>query len=105
MRVRCAFPSASADCECAATAASTQVLSDSAGNCKAAKALLERDDDLQGIVYGACVPHCCDLALEDIGKISWVKQIVAASKQVRRAPRPCCIAPLASCTGACDGAI
>ena len=67
-------------------AAYTQVLTDSAGNCKAAKALLARDEDLPGIVYGACVPHCCDLALEDIGKITWVTLTVTAAKQVRRAP-------------------
>lgn len=83
--LRCALRRTSAD-SYASFAACTQVLTDSAGNCKAAKALLAWDEDLPGIVYGACVPHCCDLALEDIGKIPWVKLTVTAAKQVRRAP-------------------
>ena len=52
-----------------------QVVTDSAGNCVAAREKLA--SKFTSIVFSPCAAHCLDLLLEDIGKLTWVKDVIA----------------------------
>ena len=51
-----------------------QVVTDSAGNCAAARSVLA--DDFPTIAFLPCSAHCLDLLLEDIGKLPWASDII-----------------------------
>ncbi len=57
-----------------------QVVTDSAGNCVAAKKILS--DSYPKIVFSPCSAHCLDLLLEDIGKMSWAAKIIEEGNSV-----------------------
>ena len=52
-----------------------QVVTDSAGNCSAARKMLS--DAYPGIVFSPCSAHCLDLLLEDIGKLQWASPVIS----------------------------
>jgi len=57
-----------------------QVITDSAVVCKAAGRLVEQE--FSWITWTPCTPHCLDLLLEDVGKLSWAAKVVAEAKAV-----------------------
>ena len=57
-----------------------QVTTDSAAVCVAAGAILE--ERFSHLTWTPCAPHCLDLALEDIGKLAWVKEVVANANNI-----------------------
>jgi hypothetical protein len=52
-----------------------QVVTDSAGNCAAARASLSLE--YPRIVFSPCTAHCLDLLLEDIGKLPWAADTIS----------------------------
>jgi len=56
------------------------VVTDSAGNCTAARNLLS--EAYPGIVFSPCTAHCIDLLLEDIGKFHWVSYVIDKGHRV-----------------------
>lgn len=57
-----------------------QVVTDSAGNCVAAREKLA--GKYKSIVFSPCAAHCLDLLLEDIGKLAWVKDVIAEGHDI-----------------------
>jgi hypothetical protein len=57
-----------------------QVVTDSAGNCTAARKLLR--EEYPNIVFSPCTAHCLDLLLEDIGKLSWAAPLISKGHAV-----------------------
>lgn len=57
-----------------------QVVTDSAAVCKAAGRLVEKE--FPWITWTPCTPHCLDLLLEDMGKLSWAAEVVSEAKAV-----------------------
>eukprot|EP00253_Pinus_taeda_P034849 PITA_34849 len=59
-----------------------QVITDNVANCVATgRMLMERHPTL---FWTPCAAHCIDLMLEDIGKISFVKNIIESSKSITK---------------------
>jgi Protein of unknown function (DUF 659) len=52
-----------------------QVVTDSAGNCSAARKILA--EFYPGIIFSPCTAHCLDLLLEDVGKLAWAAPIIS----------------------------
>ena len=57
-----------------------QVVTYSASNCVRARKLLQQH--FKGIVFSPCTAHCLDLALKDIGKLSWTSNIITEGRAV-----------------------
>ncbi len=57
-----------------------QVVTDSAGNCVAARDKLALK--YKSIVFSPCSAHCLDLLLEDIGKLSWARDVITKGHDV-----------------------
>lgn len=57
-----------------------QVVTDSAGNCVAARNKLAVK--YTSIAFSPCTAHCLDLLLEDIGKLCWVRDIIIRGHEV-----------------------
>lgn len=57
-----------------------QIITDSAAACKAAGRLVE--EQFPHITWTPCTAHCLDLLLEDIGKLSWAKDLLREGKDV-----------------------
>jgi hypothetical protein len=47
----------------------------------AGKLLMER---YQTLYWTPCATHCIDLMLEDMGKISWIKEIIESARSVTK---------------------
>lgn len=57
-----------------------QVVTDSAGNCVAARNKLAVK--YPSIVFSPCTAHCIDLLLEDIGKLCWARDIISKGHEI-----------------------
>jgi len=57
-----------------------QVVTDSAGNCSAARKILNKC--YPGIIFSPCTAHCLDLLLEDIGKLAWTAPIISDEHRI-----------------------
>jgi len=57
-----------------------QVVTDSAGNCVAARNILSVT--YPGIVFSPCTAHCLDLLLEDIGKLPWAASTIETGHKI-----------------------
>ena len=57
-----------------------QVVTDNGSNCALMGRLLE--EEYPAIVWTPCASHCLDLLIEDIGKISWVREIFSVAKSM-----------------------
>lgn len=57
-----------------------QVVTDNASNCKKMGEMVEAN--YPNIVWTPCASHCLDLLIEDIGKLTWIKPIVADCERI-----------------------
>lgn len=57
-----------------------QVVTDSAGNCSAAREILT--ECYPGIIFSPCTAHCLDLLLEDVGKLAWAAPIISDGHRI-----------------------
>ena len=57
-----------------------QVVTDSAGNCVAARQNLA--GKFKSVVFSSCAAHCLDLLLQYIGKLTWVKDVIAEGHDI-----------------------
>jgi len=59
-----------------------QVVTDSAGNCVAARNKLAVNLKYTSVVFSPCTAHCLYLLLEDIGKLCWARDIIIRGHEV-----------------------
>ena len=57
-----------------------QVITDNASNCRRMGRLMQKD--YPSIMWTPCASHCIDLLMEDIGKLSWVKEVVEIATSI-----------------------
>lgn len=57
-----------------------QVVTDNASNCKRMGEMVE--EEFPSIVWTPCAAHCMDLMMEDIGRLPWVRPIIADATRI-----------------------